>query len=412
MRDVWRLLTVRGQAVVAGGVVLVLAGLLLGVRDLTRVGLLATLLPLLAAGLARRHDLGLSVTRTATPSRLRPDEPAEVTVRIRNDGRRSTPILMAEEAVDYSLGDRPRFVVPSLAPGEERTVTYVVRSHLRGRHRVGPLGIRVKDPFGLTARTAAHRASASVLVLPRAYALAPSASRGSELGADGTVPHRVSLNGEDDASIREYREGDDLRRIHWPATARTGELMVRQEDRPARRRAVVLLDTRRSAHPDTGPHSSLEWAVSATASIGLHLLDLGCAVHVVAADSGASTGVLVSEAADELLDHLAEVDACSDADFLAAERHAAVLAGGGGLVVAVLGALEDRHARSLASLRRSGGQGLALVVAGSAERSPLVERTVAVLTSSGWAARGVTTAVPVATAWVGVTGGDRTAVTG
>ena len=58
----------------------------------------------------------------------------------------------------------------------------------------------------------------------------------------------VALHGEDDQTVREYRDGDDLRRIHWPATARTGELMVRQEDRPAKRRAVVVLDSRSSGH--------------------------------------------------------------------------------------------------------------------------------------------------------------------
>ena len=53
------------------------------------------------------------------------------------------------------------------------------------------------------------------------------------LGSEGSVPHMIALHGEDDVSVREYRDGDDLRRIHWPATARTGDLMVRQEERPA-----------------------------------------------------------------------------------------------------------------------------------------------------------------------------------
>ena len=58
-------------------------------------------------------------------------------------------------------------------------------------------------------------------------------------------------------TIREYRDGDDLRRIHWPATARTGDLMVRQEDRPAKRRAVVLLDPAPGAHGGAGPSALL-----------------------------------------------------------------------------------------------------------------------------------------------------------
>ena len=67
--------------------------------------------------------------------------------------------------------------------------------------------------------------------------------------------------------MREYRDGDDLRRIHWPASARTSGLMVRQEDRPAKRRAVVILDCRASGHAGSGRSGSLEWCVTTAASV-------------------------------------------------------------------------------------------------------------------------------------------------
>jgi len=55
------------------------------------------------------------------------------------------------------------------------------------------------------------------------------------------------------ASVREHRHGDDLRKVHWRATARSGELMVRLEERPWRAQATLLLDTRTRAHLGTGP---------------------------------------------------------------------------------------------------------------------------------------------------------------
>ncbi|WP_324277397.1 DUF58 domain-containing protein [Blastococcus brunescens] len=58
----------------------------------------------------------------------------------------------------------------------------------------------------------------------------------------------IAVHGEDDVSIREYRQGDDLRKVHWRATARTGELMVRLEERPWRAQATLFLDTRARAH--------------------------------------------------------------------------------------------------------------------------------------------------------------------
>ena len=69
-------------------------------------------------------------------------------------------------------------------------------------------------------------------MLPRVEPLGGGHPRGDGVGAEGAIPHMVALHGEDDVAIRTYRDGDDLRRIHWPATAHRGELMVRQEDRP------------------------------------------------------------------------------------------------------------------------------------------------------------------------------------
>jgi uncharacterized protein (DUF58 family) len=82
----------------------------------------------------------------------------------------------------------------------------------------------------------------------------------------------------EDVTTREYRRGDDLRRVHWRSTARTGELMVRREEQPWQSRATVVLDSRRTAHRGTGAASSLEWLVAAAASVAVHLTHAGFAV--------------------------------------------------------------------------------------------------------------------------------------
>ena len=123
------------------------------------------------------------------------------------------------------------------------------------------------------------------------------------MGSEGEL-HLIALHGEDDVTIREYRDGDDLRRIHWPATARTGDLMVRQEDRPAQRRAVVLLDPV-DAHGGSGATGSFEWAVSACASIAAHLCESGYAVHLVCPETVDSGRVADTLQIDEILDVLA-----------------------------------------------------------------------------------------------------------
>ena len=66
------------------------------------------------------------------------------------------------------------------------------------------------------------------------------------------------MAGEDDVIPRAYRDGDELRRVHWRSTARYGELMVRREEQRWRNRATVLLDSRSISHMGTGAGSSFE----------------------------------------------------------------------------------------------------------------------------------------------------------
>jgi uncharacterized protein (DUF58 family) len=323
---------------------------------------------------------------------------------------------MAEESIDYALGDRPRFVIPSLRPGSSQEIQYTVRSHTRGVHRIGPLAVRVRDPFGLGLRAAAVSGDAELVVLPRVVPLPSARSLGSGIGSEGSVPHMVALHGEDDQTVREYRDGDDLRRIHWPATARTGELMVRQEDRPAKRRAVVILDSRSSGHAGSGRSSSLEWCVTTAASVTSHVGAAGYAVHLLTADAGADTGVHHDESLDAGLDTLARITPGPD-DGLRAVLHAASgLTSQGGLVVYVGGPLADEHARTLAALRQPGSAGAAMVVdpsafagraAGIARGARSTEHaaaTTATLQSSGWMTTVVDARTGPAAAWAAVVG--------
>ena len=227
------LLTQRGSAFLASGVVLLVAGLALGQRDLTRIGILVLALLLVCRTLARTGAPVLEVARVATPARMGVDETARISLSLHNVGQRRTALAVGEEILDPSLGDRPRFTIPPIGLGQFSEVEYSVRPHVRGAHPLGPLRVWTRDPFGITSAASIVEGTGSILVTPRIHPLTTGRALGRGVGTEGSIPHQVALHGEDDQSIRGYREGDDLRRIHWPATARMGELMVRQEDRPA-----------------------------------------------------------------------------------------------------------------------------------------------------------------------------------
>jgi uncharacterized protein (DUF58 family) len=247
-------------------------------------------------------------------------------------------------------------------PGDRREVTYQIRSTVRGKHGVGPLRVRVGDPFGLSTVTSTAAGATSVLVLPRVESLGSGRPRGDGVGAEGAVPHMVALHGEDDVSIREYRDGDDLRRIHWPATARQGELMVRQEDRPARRRAVLVLDSRASAHGGRGVTGSFEWSVGALASVASHLAHAAYAVHLVSRETvqDGQAGELVD--IDAALESLALADEGPDASFESVLSTASPLTSAGGLVIVVATDHDEQVLRQVAALRQPGGTGLLMLL--------------------------------------------------
>lgn len=197
------------------------------------------------------------------------------------------------------------------------------------------------------------------MVLPRTLPLTPVRGVPAGGGGESASSPRTALHGEDDVGVREYRVGDDLRRIHWRSTARTGETMVRQDDEPARRRALVVLDDRAVAHAGTGGGGSFEWAVTAAASVTHLLLGARFEVHLRLASESIGP-VLPVAGVEHALDRLAAVQPSAGTttrgmlealdDFA---RH------GGGLVVGVLGALDEEDADLCASRTR---HGLALVI--------------------------------------------------
>lgn len=356
------LLTTRGQTFLVLGAIVLLAGVALGYPDITRVGAVLLLLPLLALLWVSRKPPSIRVGRTVTPALLTPDEVGQVEVEFLNVGTARTPMYLAEEQFDYALGDRPRFLLPRMDRGEHRRLRYQIRSRHRGAYELGPVTLRLRDPFGLTYVALHLMRVTEVLVLPRVFDLGSRVTRGQGRGTEGELPQMVALHGEDDVSIRTWRDGDELRRVHWPATAHRGELMVRQEDRPARRRALLLLDSRAAAHPGTGVRASYEWAVSAIASVAQHLAADGFVVHLLT-DATMRDGTAEHPVdLDATLAALARVQPEEDSRLDRIAAAADPFTSGGVLVIAAVVAHDEQDLRALASIRQPGSRALAFVL--------------------------------------------------
>jgi uncharacterized protein (DUF58 family) len=360
-------LTTRGRSFLAAGITAVLCSYLLGQDALLRVGILLSALPLASAVLLLRTRYRVASGRRLSPHRVPAGQEARVHLRVDNVSRVPTGLLMLEDRVPYVLGPRPRFVLDRVEPRGHREVSYRVRSDLRGRYPLGPLQLRLCDPFGMCELTRAFTTADMLTVVPQVQPLPAVRLAGEWTGYGDSRSRAVALAGEDDVVPRGYRHGDDLRRVHWKSTARYGELMVRREEQPLRSRATVLLDTRGIGHRGTGPASSFEWAVSTAASMAVHLLERGYAVRLLTdtgfsvpgTGSGEASGS-VAEVSGLVLDALAVVQPSDGGGLSRAED--VLRLGGEGLLVAVLGALDDEQVARLARLRRRTGAATAFLL--------------------------------------------------
>ncbi|MFE9421840.1 DUF58 domain-containing protein [Kitasatospora sp. NPDC006697] len=352
-------LTTRGRSFVAAGGTAVLCSFLLGQGALLQVGVLLAGLPLLAGSLVLRTRYRVAGGRRLTPHRAPAGSEARVHLRVDNISRVPTGLLMLEDKVPYVLGPRPRFVLDRVEPRGFREVSYRVRSDLRGRYPLGPLQLRLSDPFGMCELTRSFSSSDILTVVPLVQPLPAIKLAGEWAGYGESHSRAVALAGDDDTVPREYRQGDDLRRVHWKSTAKYGELMVRREEQPLKARATVLLDTREIGHRGSGPASSFEWAVSCAASVGHHLLERGYQTRLLT-DTGTQVpqtrtngGTSVSESIGLLLDALAVVEHSTGGGLRRAGE--ALRQSGEGLLVAIVGELDDDQVAELARLRRSAG---------------------------------------------------------
>ncbi len=229
-------MTARGRAALALGAATYLAGWAFGSRplDLVAVGLLLAVLV-----------AWLSVRLTARPVELRrstrivPLEGDDVQVRVElelESARSPAGITLVEEYA--KLGERRTQL---RREGRHLWARYVLPAVPRGRYRLEKAVALVEDPFGLERRERPLPQGAALVVYPRLTELERLFSETGEHAREGRRLLLQRPSGFDLHSVRDYVEGDSLRKVHWRSTARRGQLMVKElEDSPREDVAVIL----------------------------------------------------------------------------------------------------------------------------------------------------------------------------
>lgn len=294
-------ITRTGVAVSVAAAVLLVGARAFGLLELFVMGVAVATLVVVAAVWVRFRSVDVAVRRTVRLSRVHVGDPSTVEVVIHNRGRTS-PILEVHDPVTGTRG--ADLLVAPQHPRADAGATYRIPTRRRGVVEVGPMSVTISDPFGLWRSSTTVSGRDEIIVLPAVVDI-PAMAR--TIGPDpDSGTHRGSLGqrGDEFAALRSYVVGDDLRRVHWPSSARTDDdLLVRTDDVPWHGRIVVVLDVRRAVYDE----EVFEAAISAAASVLRAHVRRGDHVRLLTTagfDSGFDTG---TTHLGSLLDRLATV---------------------------------------------------------------------------------------------------------
>jgi uncharacterized protein (DUF58 family) len=191
---------------------------------------------------------------------------------------------LGEQEVELRPGGRGRY-----------SGTYRLRDVPRGRHRFAPVHLSIADPFGLAEAGLALDEQQALVAYPRLVELERlffDGSAGPEHGRRLLLRRPVGFELH---SVRDYQQGESLRRVHWPSTARRGSLMVKELEDSPRDEVAVLLDGDPAAVAGSSPDSSFDVAVRVAGSILLAQVRRGRRCVLVLNTAGRETQAVSSD---------------------------------------------------------------------------------------------------------------------
>ena len=246
----------------------------LGSLPLAVGGLGAVIAALFAWAWERRLRGRLAIRRDRRPGALVEGDDLQYEITLGGAHLPGTFVL------DERLGRLPTRAIALRRSGPTQVV---IPNVPRGRLQFAQTVLTADDPLGLTRLTTDIAVGESILVRPSVPRLRSLFTEGGTRFGAGRRGAVAGPTGLDLRGVREYREGEPLRAVHWVSTARRGRLMVRELEEPPRHDATVLLDLDQAA--ETGPpgRTSLDEAVRVAGALVLAQLERGRTVRLIIA---------------------------------------------------------------------------------------------------------------------------------
>lgn len=369
--------TRRGWTLVGVGPVLLFAAYVGGRPLLLTAACFVLAVPLAAWIVVRASRPRLATARAFAPNVIEAGSTTTATVTVRNLAPSRFSRAVWSDALPWHPWQTPVSELPALQPrlarfvgrGNAVAVQYDLRPPRRGVFAIGPMSVLVHDAFGLVSSETVVGDQQTLVVTPEVVPLGDTGLSVPAGDGESRFVQRRATGDDDDSMTREYRSGDAMRRVHWRASARHGDLMVRQEEQRSFPEARIIVETTRPAYRDasTDPlddveSSAFEWTVRMLASVSVHLRRAGFLVTID------ETGPAQLEAFghgrrrtwgdEEFLARLATLTLCA----APAARHPGRERGANGPLIALLGHSEPDTIDWLLAQRRPGELAVAFMV--------------------------------------------------
>jgi len=239
--------------------------------------------PVISYMLGRIAIRGLRCSREA-PEYVREGELLRIQLRLHGKSNLLGPMEINDRLPEWIEKQTDEQSTTAEDSPEGVVLTYQATAKKRGEYTLGPLRLRISDPLGFFLFNCDYGITSRLIVLPRPLEIPelymrPAGSFG-EYQFEGTGARG---SGTDFHGVREYQQGDELRRVHWPSTARHGRLNVIEFEHGKSPDAVIVIDLRRGSEIGTGRYTSLEYAVKIAAGLAEQTLKLGSAVRLACA---------------------------------------------------------------------------------------------------------------------------------
>jgi len=300
--------------IVTGAIVLGLTAVVLNVDQLYFMSALLLVLPLVGYLIGRSSLQGLECSRQVT-DRVFEDGLVRVELEVRNRSRLPKAFVDVEDVLPHWLQPEapPHFYLPVLWGGESARFAYSARALKRGCFPIGPVQLQATDPLGVTEYRRRVGEAQEAVVYPTALVAVRGEAMDVHPEVAGLAPRAARIGeGVDFSRIRDYLPGDELRRIHWKATARHDRLQVIDFEHTPATSLTLVVDVARRTDVGLGRESTLEYSVKLAASLAHHTLDNGARV-TLALRGRRANGIVTAVRSDHYYD-LLELLARAEAD--------------------------------------------------------------------------------------------------